>query len=60
MQPDVNDRFSRMLIRHTAKELIAEGVYLRSDLEDELQDLRLYLLQKTRHFNGDRARWTGS
>ncbi len=43
------------LIRRTAGEMLGKGGYTRSDFEDIQQELTLYLLKRTVHYNPARA-----
>lgn len=56
--PDVADRFTSQLIRRTAKALVADGTYPRSDLDDVIQELRLALIEQAGNFDPERARWS--
>jgi RNA polymerase sigma-70 factor (ECF subfamily) len=56
--PDVTDKFSSQIIRNTAKALVSEGTFRRSDLEDVVQDLRLALLEQAVNFDPEKSKWS--
>jgi RNA polymerase sigma factor (sigma-70 family) len=56
--PDVTDKFTTQLIRRTAKMLVNDGTFPRSDLDDVIQELRLALIEQADNFDPERARWS--
>lgn len=56
--PDVTDKFTTRFIRRKAKELVSDGVFPRTELEDVIQELLLALLAQTPNFNPDKGRWS--
>jgi RNA polymerase sigma factor (sigma-70 family) len=57
-QPDVTDKFTTHLIRVTAKGLVSEGRFPRSELEDVIQELQLALIEQSGNFDPEKATWT--
>lgn len=56
--PDVTDKFTTQFVRRVARELIAEGFYPESDLEDVMQDLLTHLIERLPKFDPDKGRWS--
>jgi RNA polymerase sigma-70 factor (ECF subfamily) len=56
--PDVNDAFTRRMVRRMAQELITEGFYAESDVEDVMQDLLLHLVERLPKFDPEKGRWS--
>lgn len=56
--PDVTDKFATQLIRRTARELVADGHYPQSDLDDVIQDLTLGLIERLPKFDPEKATWS--
>jgi len=55
---DVTDRFTTRLIRQTARRLIDQQVFSRSDFEDLVQEMTLTLVERRAGFDPRRARWS--
>ena len=57
--PDVTDRFTTQFVRKTAKTLIVDGFFERSEYRDLIQDLTLAVLEGlARNYDPERAKWT--
>lgn len=56
--PDVTDKFCTNLIRRTARSLVGDGTFPRSDLDDVIQDLTLALLEQAVNFDAEKACWS--
>lgn len=56
--PDVCDRFATTYARKAARNLIADRVYAKNDLEDLVQELMLALLECRDSYDPSKARWT--
>lgn len=55
---NLTDQFSTHLIRATARELVREGTFPASDLDDVMQDLRLALVEQAGNFDPEKAAWS--
>ena len=56
--PNVTDKFVTHFIYRTAKALVNEGTFPRSDEEDIAQELHMALIAQAKNFNPDKARWS--
>jgi RNA polymerase sigma factor (sigma-70 family) len=56
--PDVTDNFTRQFVCRVARELVADGVFGKDDLEDVMQDLFTHLIERLPKFDPDKARWS--
>lgn len=56
--PNVTDRFTTDLIRKTATELVDEGTFPKSELDDVVQDLTLALFEQASNFDVGRGTWS--